>query len=194
MSDAKQLLEPALETATHVALPTDEFDRFLRYGERRRRNQRLAAGAVALGLALAVAGALLSVARSPERIQPANDGIVLNPPADSGPCFVGEACWDMDVYVVAADGTGATPLGYEDQRDLAYSWSSDGERIAFFVGEGVDGVEGYDETSASVYTMAADGTDVRRLTEGGGQWIAAAWSPDGSRIIYNDAGLTQSSG
>lgn len=184
MSDVKQLLEHALETATRVGAPADEFDRFVRYGERRRRNQRLAAGAVALALALAVAGALVSVARSPAPVQPANDGVI--GPTGSGPCFAGEQCWDMDIYVVRIDGTEVTRLGDRDQRDLASSWSPDGGRIAFFVGEGVDGVEGVDETSAGISTMAADGTDVRRLTDGGGQWIDAfpSFSPDGSRIVF----------
>jgi TolB protein len=88
------------------------------------------------------------------------------------------------VYVVRTDGTEVTRLGYQDQRDLAYSWSSDGERIALFIGEGAESDQG--QTSAGIYTMAADGTDVRRLTDGGGHWIDAfpSFSPDGSKIVF----------
>ena len=72
------------------------------------------------------------------------------------------------------------------------SWSPDGKRLAFAVPD-ADGV--------ALYTIAADGTDARRLTAIEGwrshlpprqgelgpahAWIPrVAWSPDGSRILY----------
>jgi Tol biopolymer transport system component len=64
------------------------------------------------------------------------------------------------------------------------SWSPDGTQIAFeHLGDG-------DELPAQIYSMKADGTDVRRLSSPSERWIwyawyaqsDPAWSPDGSRI------------
>ena len=87
------------------------------------------------------------------------------------------------IYVVGADGRGARRL-----TDAASgpSWSPDGERIAYAK---VDG------DKVALYTIAADGTDARRLaTITGWQrpgkqdlakaWISkVSWSPDGSKIL-----------
>ena len=88
------------------------------------------------------------------------------------------------IYVVGADGGRAQRL---TEAVSGPSWSPDGERIAFAK---VDGDE------VALYTIAADGTDARRLAavEGwrlgrGGPdpakaWISkVSWSPDGSRIM-----------
>ena len=91
------------------------------------------------------------------------------------------------IYVVVADGS-------RDQRRLADtvsapSWSPDGSRIAYAKADG-------DEVA--LYTIAADGTDARRLVAIRGwqypspngevdpakAWIKkVSWSPDGSKIM-----------
>jgi dipeptidyl aminopeptidase/acylaminoacyl peptidase len=89
-----------------------------------------------------------------------------------------------DVYVVARDGTGlrrvTTDAGYDGQP----AWSPDGRRLAF-----VSTRAGH----ADVYTMAADGGDVRRLTDArvadppagsGNSAVRPAWSPDGAQLAY----------
>ena len=48
-------------------------------------------------------------------------------------------------------------------------------RIAFSLDKGSGG---------EIYTMRADGTDVRRLTHLDGNAIAPDWSPDGTRIVF----------
>jgi hypothetical protein len=64
MPDTKELLERALETATAASPSPDDFDRFVRYRERRRRSQRIAAGAVGLAVAVALIVGGIAVLRS----------------------------------------------------------------------------------------------------------------------------------
>jgi Tol biopolymer transport system component len=183
MSDVRPLLERALETATHAGPAPDDFDRFVRYRERRRRNQRLAAGAVALALVLGVAGTAYSLLRTSGSSQPGTDGVVVDVPGANEGCFAEDPCWDTDMFVVRTDGTDVTRLGYDEARDLAYSWSPDGRRIAFFRGVAVENGDRTD-TTADIYTMAADGTDVRRLTDDPGLDLFPVFSPDGSQIAF----------
>lgn len=89
-----------------------------------------------------------------------------------------------DVYVVHRDGSGLRRVTTDAAWDGQPSWSPDGTRLAF--------------TSAraglpDVYTMAIDGSDVRRLTEArlvdplagaGNAAVTPTWSPDGARLAY----------
>ena len=61
------------------------------------------------------------------------------------------------------------------------AWSPDGTRILFAHRAG----ERDDRTDIDLYVMAADGTDVRQLTDDAADDWAGAWSPDGSRIVFN---------
>lgn len=74
----------------------------------------------------------------------------------------------------------ALPLQVEDYIGVgAPAWSKDGERIAFdvfFKFRGQDYVD--------IYTIAADGSDIRRLTRLQDFNSAPTWSPDGKQIIY----------
>jgi|GEM_PF-2790992 Periplasmic component of the Tol biopolymer transport system len=86
----------------------------------------------------------------------------------------------------ATDGTDAQPLTLsapalarlplEGEGDFATPvYSPDGSRIAFFYGSG----DHYD-----LYTVAADGTDLRRLTRSASFGTALAWSPDGAYLAF----------
>ena len=93
---------------------------------------------------------------------------------------------EIYIYVVAADGGRAQRL---TEAVSAPSWSPDGERIAYAK---VDGDE------IALYTIAADGTDTRRLAaienwswqfpypnpDPAWAWIQkVSWSPDGKKIL-----------
>lgn len=58
----------------------------------------------------------------------------------------------------------------------APTWSPDGSRIAFSARPG-------DSDGRAIWTMAADGTDLKRITTG--PWdYEPDWSPDGRRIVF----------
>ena len=63
------------------------------------------------------------------------------------------------------------------------SWSPDGQRIAFVSsGETPNRLHEWDEVH--LYTMAGDGTEVRRVAAGPLVHETPRWSPDGERIAY----------
>jgi dipeptidyl aminopeptidase/acylaminoacyl peptidase len=81
-----------------------------------------------------------------------------------------------DVFVMNEDGSGATNLTPDtpDWNDGKPAWSPDGTRVAF----------GSDRTGAGdLYTMAVDGSDLVRLTDGVMD-TNPRWSPDGQRIVF----------
>jgi CubicO group peptidase (beta-lactamase class C family) len=84
-------------------------------------------------------------------------------------------CPGLDLYRVRTDGSGLTELTDHDAQDIAFSWSPDGERIAF---------HSQRDLNFEVYTMAADGSDLRRLTTDYGTDGFPRWSPDGGSIVF----------
>jgi Tol biopolymer transport system component len=77
------------------------------------------------------------------------------------------------------DATGLTPLAIPGApTNLAPdAWSPDGTRIA------IDGWDDADPSVGGVYTVAPDGTDLRRITRRMGD-VPLAFSPDGSDILF----------
>jgi TolB protein len=82
------------------------------------------------------------------------------------------------VYVMAADGTGAKALTnlYSAKRG---AWSPDGRRLAF------DGRFYETLSDFDIGVMDADGSGVRRVTRGPARDVMAAWSPDGRWLAFN---------
>ena len=92
------------------------------------------------------------------------------------------------IWVMGADGS--NPRLLFDRPDLGTNpgtadWSPDGRRIVF----AMTPTGSTDENESEVYVMAADGTDVRRLTETPGDDSHPRWSRDG-RIFFNSARAT----
>jgi Tol biopolymer transport system component len=90
---------------------------------------------------------------------------------------------EREIYTISADGTDLTRLTDNQAYDGEPAWSPDGQKIAF-VSSRDFGPDGNDMWKRALYVMDADGGNVRRLTfSTGGAWNPA-WSPDGSRIVY----------
>jgi Tol biopolymer transport system component len=188
MADPRTTVERALLGADVRPITLDAFH--ARH-QRKRRNQRIAAGALGISIALAVALIASQVAIQRDRTAGAptvRNGVI---------AFQG----DRALFVSNPDGTGShatmqppDPPG-ECLIDRAHpcnfeglSWSPDGTRLAFVFGEVSAGLLG----DMSVYVMDAATGDVRLLarcpaapgdptgTCDNGSRIS--WSPDGGRI------------
>jgi Tol biopolymer transport system component len=106
-----------------------------------------------------------------------------------GPCVDERPTWSPDashllfyrdceqggrpgIYLVDVDGTGATSILQWKNGISGLSWSPDGTRIVF---------SGFLRDSHGIYVATADGSEIRRLTNAGGDPI---WSPDGGHILF----------
>ena len=90
---------------------------------------------------------------------------------------------EIEIYTINVDGTELTRLTDNQSYDGEPAWSPDGQRIAFVSSRDFD-PNGAERWKRALYVMDADGNNPRRLTVStGGAWNPA-WSPDGSRIVY----------
>jgi TolB protein len=80
------------------------------------------------------------------------------------------------IYVMNADGSGATSLSPEGGDDTAPIWSSNGQKIAF-----VSRRDGNRE----IYIMDTNGQNLVNVTRHPADDWTPAWSPDGSRLAFS---------
>ncbi len=79
------------------------------------------------------------------------------------------------IYVMNADGTGATKLTSCGNSECFPSWSPDGTKITFQ----------RQESGVGIYVINADGSNLHRLSPTPGMDVRSSWSPDGTQIIFS---------
>jgi TolB protein len=191
MPDPRTVVERELQ---RVDVPPFTLGTFHARRDRKRRNQRLAAGALGVSIALAgatIAARVLDADRERTAGQPVRNGAI---------AFLG----DRGLFLSDPDGTGShrtmqppDPPG-ECLIDRAHpcefnglAWSPDGTKLAFVFGEFSAGLSG----DMSIYVMDAATEEVRLLARcpaGPGDPTGTcdngnrlSWSPDGQRIAIS---------
>jgi TolB protein len=100
-------------------------------------------------------------------------------PADEKPqlLIVSDRSGQAEIYLINADGTGKAKNLTNDKSFNAYpAWSPDRRKIAF--------VSDRDAVNLHIYTMDADGENVKQLTKGDSKCRVPTWSPDGKKIVF----------
>lgn len=86
-----------------------------------------------------------------------------------------ETEFQVEIYTMRADGSRQTRLTFDDLSDFLPAWSPDGRKIAFTSFR--DATHEVDEDNAEIYTMRADGSHLRRLTDDPVFDAAPDWQP-----------------
>ena len=92
-----------------------------------------------------------------------------------------------DIYVIGADGSGLrnltnTPISVGGARETIPKWSPDGDWIVF------NKKSGPVDKGSDLYLIHPDGSGLSAITTGGSagasDQVGAAWSPDGTRLLF----------
>ncbi len=172
MIDERQVFERVMRG---FVPPDDSLERLVRRRDRKRRNQRIAAGVVGIAVFVAAVWAVtsgLSLDRSEKSVVPAGTGPVQTavkptptPPAVTGP----EPAYLIDL------NTGEKTQLPKSIAGFGYAASPDGTMVAYV---------SLDDAGMSQFFIArVDGTDVQQVTQDGA-YAPFDWSPDGAAIAY----------
>jgi TolB protein len=92
---------------------------------------------------------------------------------------------DSDIYVMNADGSGQRRLTRQPGDDSHPHWSPDGLRIVFNSARATPDLSAdWSKQDIEIFTMAADGSDVRQVTRFKTVSTYPQFSPDGKRIAF----------
>ena len=180
MSD-QELLDRAERAARSVALPDGRFDDLLRRRDRKRRNQRIAAGVVGIAVFVAAVWIVTSGLSFDRTEQPAIQPTP-SPTAFPGYHHNGEILVLKDGAFTQIDPvTGNVVTGNGVELPVApvsdFAWSPDGMDLAYAAQGGVQVVDVATGASREIMSGAAHGS--------------LAWSPDGSRIAVAHDGMIE---
>jgi TolB protein len=90
------------------------------------------------------------------------------------------------ILIMNADGSQRSILFTDAMKSaLGPVWSPQGDRIAFALGQFFQTVQG--PAVADIAVMRGDGTGLRVLTDGSGNFGFPSWAPDGRRLVYRAA-------
>lgn len=93
------------------------------------------------------------------------------------------------ILMMNADGSHAAVLWSDPEKSaLAPSWSRQGDRIAFGLGQFFQTIKG--PAQAAIAVIDTKGGDLKILTQRSGNFGFPDWSGDGRHIVYREAGTT----
>jgi Tol biopolymer transport system component len=164
MSGLKELLD---REARRVDEAPDALGSVLRRRDRKRRNQRIAAGVVGIAVFVGAVWIVTSVGSFDRTQTPAVPG-----GAETGSAETPRAGTGLETYLIDLDTGEMTPLPKSIAPAWEYSVSPDGTMVAYPAG-------------GQVFIASLDGTDVQQVTHyrrGAGM---LDWSPDGEAIAFS---------
>lgn len=189
MSYEHDLVDRAVQV---LALEEPSFEGLLRRRDRKRRNQRLAAGAVGLAIGIAVVGlgaAFLRSAAEPDSVGWPLPPVTVTPIVQPGEVLLDPyPSGDNPTYVIAREvstGEERTVAGCEGCRLLMpFDASADRGWIAYHLANCAEGECGPSDPKGGLWVIGAQGPP-RFVAEGflDTPW---GWSPTGAQLAYTD--------
>jgi Tol biopolymer transport system component len=172
MIDERQVFERVM---SGFVPPDDSLKRLVRRRDRKRRNQRIAAGIA--GIVLTLAGVVVAMVAIRSANVPADE----TPNPRPIPTPTPEPLFELGqgIYLVDVGGgeVARMPRSVTSIRGAGrYDVSPDGTRLLF---EGLD-----PDGTAQVFVADVDGAGVRQLTDDPDGAYLGGWSPDGRELVY----------